>query len=133
MLRDGLEDWMVGLLIFAAIAIAMLGAGWSQFLEYKRRSQAMDVIKAVIEAGKEPAPILYEQLAKAGQSKPPWTEVVIFTALGVAFWIAYAQGAPDDKVSYLVIAASMSVTAIGCLVLAIMHPDRKRGRDDDAG
>ena len=132
MLRDGMEDWMVALFIFAAVTVGMLGAGWSQWLEHRRRSQAMDVIKAALEAGKEPPAIVYEQIAKAGQSKPPWGEVVVFTALGLGFWIAYAQAAPDDKTAYLIVAASMTVTALGCLALALMRPDRGRGKDDDA-
>ena len=51
----------------------------------------MDVIKAALEAGKEPPAIVYEQIAKDGQTKAPWSEVVVFTALGFGFWIAYAQ------------------------------------------
>jgi hypothetical protein len=127
-----MENWMVALFIFGAVTVAMLAAAWSQFLEHKRRSQAMDVIKAAIEAGREPPPALYEQITKAGESKPPWTEVVVFTALGFGFWIAYAQAAPDDKAPFLVVAASMTVTALGCLALAIMRPDRSRDKDDDA-
>jgi hypothetical protein len=92
----------------------------------------MDVIKAALEAGKEPPAIVYDQIAKAGQSKPPWSEVVVFSALGFGFWIAYAQAAPDDKLPFLVVAASMTVTALGCLALAIMRPDRGRDKDDDA-
>lgn len=132
MLRDGLEQWMVALFIFAAVTVGMIGAGWSQWLEHKRRSQAMDVIKAALEAGKEPPPIVYEQIAKAGVSKPPWSEVVVFGALGFGFWIAYANAQPDDKLPFLVVAATMSVTALACLALAIVRPDRGRDKDDDA-
>jgi hypothetical protein len=126
-----MEHWMVALFIFAAITVGMLGAGWAQWLEHRRRSQAMDVIKAALQAGKEPPAIVYDQISKAGQSKPPWSEVVVFTALGFGFWIAYSQAAPDDKLPFLVVAASMTVTAIGCLALAIMRPDRGRDKNDD--
>lgn len=132
MFRDGMDDWMVALFIFAAVTVGMIGAGWAQWLEHKRRSQAMDVIKAALEAGREPPAIVYDQIAKAGQSKPPWSEVVVFTALGFGFWIAYANAAPDDKMPFLVVAASMTVTALGCLALVIMRPDRGRDKDDAA-
>lgn len=131
MISEGAEDWMVALFIFGAVAVGMLGAGWSQWLEHKRRSQAMDVIKAALEAGKEPPAIVYEQIAQAGKSKPPWSEVVVFSALGFGFWIAYANANPDDKTAYLVIAATMTVTALGCLALAIMRPG-DRGQDDES-
>jgi hypothetical protein len=131
MISGELENWMVAAFILLTITIGMLGAGWAQWLEHKRRSQAMDVIKAALEAGKEPPAIVYEQIDKAGQSKPPWGEVVVFTAVGFGFWIAYADAAPEDKTAYLVVAATMTVTAIGCLALAIMRPGRG-GKDDDA-
>ncbi|MBC7769598.1 MAG: hypothetical protein H7124_12525 [Phycisphaerales bacterium] len=133
MLRDGMENWMVALFILGAVAISMLAAGWSQWLEHRRRAQAMEIIKVAIEAGKEPPQILYEQLARTNQSKPPWTEVVVFSALGFGFWIAYATGAPDRQVPFLVIASTMTVTALGCLALAIMRPGGGSKDDDDAG
>jgi hypothetical protein len=131
MLNDGpWEDWMVALFIFGAIAVSMLAAGWTQWLEHKRRSQAMDIIKIALEAGKEPPPVIYEQIDKAGRAKPPWGEVVVFSALGFGFWIAYADAPADDKTAYLVIAATMTVTALGCLALAIMRPGG--GKDDES-
>jgi nucleoside permease NupC len=132
MISGGMETWMVALFIVVVVTIAMLGAGWAQWLEHKRRSQAMDVIKAALEAGKEPPAIVYEQIDKASQSKPPWGEVVVFSAVGFGFWIAYANAVPEDKTAYLVVAATMTATAIGCLALAIMRPGRGGGKDDDA-
>ena len=133
MLRDGIENWMIVLFIFSAVAISMLGAGWAQWLEHRRRSQAMDVIKTMIEAGKEPPDLLYRQIAKTGSSKAPWGEVVVFSALGFGFWIAYATGAPEQQAPYLVIASTMTVTALGCLAIAIMRPGGGAKDDDDAG
>jgi hypothetical protein len=130
MVSGEIERWMVAAFIFASISVGMLGAGWAQWLEYKRRSQAMDVIKAALEAGKEPPAILYEQIDKAKESKPPWGEVVAFSALGFGFWVAYANAAADDKTPFLVIAATMTVTALGCLALAIMRPDRGGNNDE---
>lgn len=130
MLSESIEDWMVALFIFGAITVGMLGAGWAQWLEHKQRSQAMEVIKAALDAGKEPPAIVYEQINKAGKSKPPWSEVVLFSALSFGFWIAYSQAPAGENTSYLVIAATMTVTALGCLALAIMRPDRG-GKDDD--
>lgn len=132
MISGDLEKWMVAAFIFGAVSVGMIGAGWSQWLEHKRRSQAMDVIKAALEAGKEPPAIVYEQIEKAGQSKPPWGEVVVFTAVGFGFWIAFANADVDNKTPYLVVAATMTVTALGCLALAIMRPDRGGGKDDES-
>ena len=82
-----------------------------------------------------PPAILYEQIAKDGQdggrSKPPWSEVVVFSFLGFGFWIAYASAEANAKTAFLIVAASMTVTALGCLALAIMRP-RGRDKDDDA-
>jgi hypothetical protein len=122
MISGGWENWMVALFIFGAVAVAMIGAGWSQYLEHQRRKQAMDVIKAAMEAGKEPPQIIYDQLQKAGQQKAPWSEVVVFSALGFGFWIAFANAADDSRTAFMVVAATMTVTALGCLALAIMRP-----------
>ena len=130
MLSGEMENWMVAAFIFGAISISMIAAGWTQWLEHKRRSQAMDIIKTALEAGKEPPAIIYEQIDKVGRSKPPWSEVVVFSALGFGFWIAYANAEADDKTAFLVVAATMTVTALGCLALAIMRPSG--GKDDDA-
>ncbi|MBL8548199.1 MAG: hypothetical protein JNL81_17185 [Hyphomonadaceae bacterium] len=132
MITGEIERWMVAAFIFASISVGMLGAGWAQWLEHKRRSQAMEVIKAALEAGKEPPALIYDQIKDTGQSKPPWGEVVAFSALGFGFWMAYANAAADDKTPFLVIAATMTVTALGCLALAIMRPDRGGGKDDES-
>jgi hypothetical protein len=131
MVSGELERWMVAAFIFASVSVGMLGAGWAQWLEHKRRTQAMDVIKAALEAGKEPPAIVYEQINKAGQSKPPWGEVIVFSALGFGFWIAYGNAAAEDKTPFMVVAATMTVTALACLALAIMRPDRN-GKDDES-
>lgn len=131
MISGELEKWMVAAFIFGAVTVGMLGAGWAQWLEHKGRSQAMDVIKAALEAGKEPPAIVYEQINRVGRSKPPWGEVVVFSALGFGFWIAYANAEADDKTAFLVVAATMTVTALGCLALAIMRPG-DGGKDDDS-
>jgi len=132
MISGGWDNGLVALFIFGAVSVSMIGAGWAQWLEHKRRSQAMDVIKAAIEAGKEPPAIVYEQISKANQSKPPWSEVVVFSALGFGFWIAFSQADGDSRTAFLVVASTMTVTALGCLALAIMRPGGG-GKDDDAG
>lgn len=130
MISAGLDPWMVTFLIFGAVTVTMIGAGWAQLLEHKRRKQAMDVIKAAMEAGREPPQIVYDQLGQSGQ-KPPWSEVVVFTALGFGFWIAFANADGDSRTGFLVVAATMTVTALGCLALAIMRPGG-RGKDDES-
>ena len=82
----------------------------------------MDIIKTAIEQGKEAPPVVYEQLASASRGKAPWSEVVIFTALSIGFWVAAMQTADDKHVAYLVIASTMTVTALGCLGLALIKP-----------
>lgn len=126
-----MENWVVALLIFGAVTVGMLGQGFISYLEHQRRKQAMDIIKAAMEAGKEAPPIIYEQLRKAGQSKPPWSEVVIFSALGFGFWIAFSQADGEQRTAYLVIAATMTVTALGCLGLALMRPGEGGSRNDE--
>ena len=125
-----MDEGRVAAFIFAAVAVAMIGQGWMSLLEHQRRKQAMDVIKAVLQAGKEAPPIIYEQLRSAGRSKPPWSEVVVFTALGFGFWIAYANAEGDQRISFLVVAAIMTITALGCLGLAIMRPGEPKDRND---
>jgi hypothetical protein len=129
-----MDEWMVALLIFGAITVAMIGQGWVSLLEHQRRKQAMEVIKAAIEAGKEAPPVVYEQLGETGiTGKPPWTEVVIFTALSFGFWIAYGTADEQgERTAFLVVAATMTVTALGCLALALLRPGGpRRPRDHD--
>lgn len=126
------DDWLIAVFIFGAVVVAMIGAGWKQLLEHQRRKLAMEVIKAAIEAGKEPPPIVYQELSSAERAKSPWGEVIVFSALGFGFWIAYANADSDDRTAFLVVAATMTVTALGCLALALMRPDRGGGKDDDA-
>lgn len=127
-----MEQGIVAYLIVLAVCVGMAGQAWVSWLDHKRRSQAMDVIKAAIEAGREPPPQLYAQLEKADVlgNKRPWSEVVLFGALGVGFWIAYANAESDKSVAYLVIAATMTATSLGCLALALFRPGQSR-RDDE--
>jgi hypothetical protein len=124
-----MEDWKIALFIFGAVTIAMVGQGWMSLLEHNRRKQAMEVIKAALQAGREAPPVVYEQL-RANRSKPPWAEVVVFTALGFGFWIAFSQADGDQRTAYLVVAATMTVTALGCLGLAIMRPGDPKDSDE---
>jgi alpha/beta superfamily hydrolase len=128
-----MEQWMVALFIFGAVVAAMIGQGWMSMLEHQRRKQAMEVIKAALEAGKEAPPIIYEQLRDQGLTgKAPWSEVVVFTALSFGFWVAYGTAdEASERTAFLVVAATMTVTALGCLGLALMRPGARK--DDDAG
>ena len=58
-----MQGWVVAALIFAAVAIAMAAQAWASWLEHKQRMRALDVIKAAVDAGKEPPPALYENLS----------------------------------------------------------------------
>lgn len=120
-----METGVLVFVIFGAVALAMISAGWAQMLESNRRKQAMDIIKTALEQGKEAPPIIYEQLASASSPKAPWTEVVIFTALSIGFWIAALQTSEGQHTAFLVVASTMTVTALGCLALAIFRPGAK--------
>jgi len=125
-----MENWSVAAFIFAAVAVGMIAQGWVSWLEHKRRTQALDIIKATIEAGREPPQQLYDQLQKADEPKPPWSEVVIFAALAFGFWLAVIYGDNSHRTAFIIIAATMTVTSIGCLVLAIARPGSNRRSDD---
>ena len=114
-----MENWAIGLFIFGAVAFAMIGQGWVSFLEHKRRTQTLELIKAMLAAGKDPPHQLYDQLTHANDAKAPWSEVVVFTALSFGFWLAYANADDGRRTAFFVIAASMTVTAVGCLALAL--------------
>ena len=120
-----MQGWVVASLIFAAVAIAMAGQAWASWLEHKQRMAALDVIKAAVEAGRDPPSDLYDQIRNK-KPAPPWTEFVVFAALSFGFWLAYAI---LHNTVFMVVAASMSVTALGCLWLALAQPGARR--DDD--
>lgn len=128
-----MDRWMVAAFIFAAIAVAMAAQGWVSWLEHKRRSKALDVIKAAIEAGREPPAQLYEQMeadpmAQMGLSKRPWGEAFVFGAVAIGFWIALAfNDQSDSRDKFVLVASIMSAASIGCLALAAF---RSRKRDD---
>lgn len=123
----GEDRWLVALFIFAAVTVGMIAQGWVSLLEHHRRRQAMDIIKAAIEAGKEPPQVIYDQLSKADAPKQPWTEVVLFGALSAGFWIAYANAEADSRTAFLIVASTMTVTALGALALALL----RGGKDNE--
>lgn len=122
-------NWMFAAAVFGAVAIATAAIGWNQWLEHQRRMKALEVIKVALERDKEAPEAVYQELAKAGAAKPPWSEVVAFSALSAGFWIAYARADNgDDRTRFLVVAATFAITALGCLVLALKRPAK---RSDD--
>ena len=141
-----MEKWLVALFVTGVVVIAMIGQGWVSWLEHKRRSKAMDVIQAALEAGREVPPQLYDQLSGSADSglgatsglgfggKSPWSEVVVFAVLSVAFWIAFAFSEGQQRVAFLVVAATMSVTGLGYLAYALFarRVSRNARGDDDA-
>ncbi|MFT3727404.1 MAG: hypothetical protein QM759_06255 [Terricaulis sp.] len=122
-----MQGWVVASLIFAAVAIAMAGQAWASWLEHKQRMRTLDVIKAAVDAGREPPAALYAEIHRK-KAEPPWTEFVVFAALSFGFWLAYAI---LHNTVFMVVAASMTVTALGCLWLALAQPGARR--DDDKG
>ncbi|HRK63849.1 MAG TPA: hypothetical protein PLN53_05595 [Terricaulis sp.] len=130
-----MDRWEVAALILVAVVIGIGGQAWVSWLDHQRRSKALDVIKAAIEAGKEPPKQIYEQLeanhyANMGFSKRPWAEAVIFGAVGVGFWVMFGLAEPgDQRDKMMFVAAIMSAFSIGCVALAIFAPGQKP-RDD---
>lgn len=115
--------------IFAAIALGMIGQGWVSFLEHQRRRQTLDVIKAVLQAGKEPPPELYSLLKKDSAPRAPWGEAFVFGVLALGFWLAFAFLGDERRMAFLVIAVTMTLTSMGSLALAMLKPGRSR--DDE--
>jgi len=126
-----MERDFVVFLIFAAVIIGVGGQAWVSWLDHKRRVQALDVIKAAIEAGREPPAQLYEQIApnpfsSIGLSRRPWAEAVLFAAVAIGFWIAFGASAGEDREKYLLVASIMSASSVGCFALAMFRPGQRR-------
>lgn len=127
-----MENWAIALFIFAAVAVGMIGQGWVSFLDHQRRTQTLDLIKSMLAADKEPPQQLYDQLTNADQPKAPWGEVVVYGALAFGFWLAFFYADAGRRTAFMIIAASMTVSAIGCLILAMTRlGDRKLTRNDE--
>ncbi|GAM99725.1 hypothetical protein U91I_03380 [alpha proteobacterium U9-1i] len=135
-----MDQFGIAFFIFAAVVVGMVGQGWVSLLEHHQRKQAMDVIKTAIEAGREPPAEIYEILRKSSSdlnNKPPWTEVVVFTALGIGFLLAYgvmpSAETGEPRMPFLVIGVTMVASAIGCLLLALFRPGRNRDKPSNEG
>jgi len=130
-----MDRWEVAVLILAAVVVGMGSQAWVSWLDHQRRTKALDIIKAAIEAGREPPKQIYEQLepnayASMGFSKRPWAEAVVFGAVGAGFWIMFGLAEPgDQRDKAMLVAAIMSAFSVGCLALAIFTPGQKP-RDD---
>ena len=125
---------VVLVIVLTAVLTAAGGAAWGQWLEHRRRVAAMDVIKAALAAGKEAPREVLDEIARAGQREAPWSAVIAFTALALGFWVAWGRtGGGDASTAFLVVAVTMTVTAGGLLILALMSPGRRRLQAGDDG
>lgn len=114
-------------IVLTAVVTVAVGAAWGQLIEHRRRSSAMEVIKAAMLADKEPPREVLDELARVGQRRAPWNEVISFTALAVGFWVAWARtGSGDESTAFLVVAVTMTVTAAGLFVLALASAGKPR-------
>lgn len=116
------------LLVFGAVAVGVLGQAWTSYLEHRRRLQALDVIKAALQAGKDPPAELYALLKKDGAAHSPYGEVFMFGVLALGFWLAVAVLDGERRAAFFVVAVSMTVAALGTLALALKSG---RARNDD--
>ncbi len=112
--------------IFAAVAFGMIGQGWVSLLEHQRRRQTLDVIKAALQAGREPPPELYALLKKDSAPRAPWGEAFVFGVLAVGFLLAFALLEDERKMAFLVIGATMALTSVGSVLFALLRPGRSR-------
>jgi hypothetical protein len=126
-----MENWVTGVFVFAVIALGVMAQAFASLLEHQRRREVLEVIKAALAAGREPPPELYDLLRKAEAPKAPWAELVVFTALAFGFWLAFAYAEGERRATFLVVAASMTVAALGCLGLALFKPGHARLPPDD--
>jgi hypothetical protein len=130
-----MESTIVAAFLFGAVAVALVAQAWVSWLEHQRRSKALDVIKAAIEAGREPPQQLFDQLepepyANLGLSKRPWGEGVLFATLAIGFWVASGLAdAGDQRDKFMLVAAVMSAAAAGCFALAIFRPGQRKHDD----
>lgn len=124
-----MENTTIMLFIFGAVAIGMIGQGWVSLLEHQRRRQTLDVIKAALQAGKEPPAELYALLKNDSAQRAPWGEAFVFGVLAVGFWLAFALMGGERRMAFLVIAATMTVTSLGSAAFVLMRPGRSR--DDE--
>ncbi len=130
-----MENSGVAALIAAAILVGVGMQAWVSWLDHKRRTQALDVIKAALEAGREPPQQLYDQLepepyASLGLSRRPWGEALMFATLAIGFWIAFGVAeAGDERDRFMLVAAVMSAAALGCAALAIFRPGQRKSDD----
>jgi hypothetical protein len=122
-----MDNGLIAAVVFGAVVIAMMGMAWTQLLEHRRREKALDVIKTALEHGREPPAVVYQEIVQSSAKKAPWSEVVVFTSLALGFWIAFAQADGERRAAFLVVAATMTVAAFGCLALALVRPGAKRG------
>jgi hypothetical protein len=124
-----MEQVTIAALIAGAIAVGMIAQGWVSLLEHQRRRQTLDVIKAALQAGKDPPAELYALLRENSAPRAPWGEAFVFGVLSVGFWLAFALLGDEQRMAFLVVAATMTLTAVGCLALAIFKVTRSR--DDE--
>lgn len=124
-----MDNLSIMLLIFGAVAIGVVGQGWASFLEHQRRRQTLEIIKAALQADKQPPPELYALLKKDSASRAPWSEAFAFGALALGFWLAFAVLGDERRMAFLIVAATMTVTSLGSLAFALLKPGRSR--DDE--
>jgi len=125
-----MDQSTIAIFILGAIVIGVGGQAWVSWLDHQRRMKALDVIKAAMDAGREPPAVVYEQIegnayVNMGLSKRPWAEAITFGALGIGFGIAFALDPPAND-RFLVIAIVMIAVSIGCFALAIFRPGQQR-------
>lgn len=121
-------------IVLLVLALVLLAAGqqtWMSWLEHKRRTKALEAIKAAYEGGRDPARELFDQLegepyAMLGLSKKPWAEAIVFSAVAAGLWIAYATGATGEREqAFLLIAAMMTLFSLICVALAVFRPGQR--------
>jgi hypothetical protein len=119
-------------IVLVAVVTAFAAAAWGQFVDLRRKIAMMDLVKAAYAAGRDPPAAILEELARSGAREAPWSAVIAFSALAVGFWIAYARlDVADGKIAFLVVAATLTMTALGTFILALASGRRRRDSRGD--
>ena len=125
---DFFSLWWIPFIVAGGMA---MGA-WSMWLEHKRKEKALDVMKQLVESGREAPEPLLQALTKGqeedwsmgwqgGQSG--WTGVAFFAILSVGFAIAawFSEGRATN--SFWLVAGIMAAMAV---LTAVSHLNRKK-------
>ena len=127
---DFFSLWWIPFIVAGGMA---MGA-WSMWLEHKRKEKALDVMKQLVESGREAPEPLLQALTKGqeedwsmggafGSGQSGWTGVAFFVVLAVGFTLAawFSEGRQTN--AFWLVAGIMAAMAV---LTAVSHLTRKK-------